>query len=143
MNESRPENRRGFIKKVVIGLGAATFGWHTPGRTRAQGRAELILNLKDKKNKSLNTVGGTLILDRNKLDNKGLLLYRANESEIRVFSRRCTHRGCQVSGFLDGVAKCPCHGAEFDLNGQAISGPAKKSLKSYEAILEGERIFIS
>ena len=45
--------------------------------------------------------------------------------EATVFSRVCTHLGCQIKlrtqepGF-----KCNCHGAVFDAEGEVVEGPA-------------------
>jgi len=40
----------------------------------------------------------------------------------------CTHQGCIVEE-KEGKYICPCHKAEFDLEGRVIKGPAKKNLE--------------
>ena len=41
----------------------------------------------------------------------------------------CTHLGCRLTAFPDGF-RCPCHGSQFDLNGNVLNGPAVKALDS-------------
>ena len=41
----------------------------------------------------------------------------------------CTHLGCLVELNQDGTFECPCHGSQFDAEGQTQSGPATKSLR--------------
>lgn len=42
----------------------------------------------------------------------------------------CTHLGCNVKRGGPGF-ECPCHGSQFDENGQVVRGPAPKSLAWY------------
>lgn len=42
---------------------------------------------------------------------------------------KCTHLGCTPNWFAEeGVFKCPCHGSQFDSNGNNFSGPAPRPL---------------
>jgi cytochrome b6-f complex iron-sulfur subunit len=42
---------------------------------------------------------------------------------------RCTHLGCTPNWFeTEGRFKCPCHGSNFNVNGDVLAGPAPKSL---------------
>ena len=50
--------------------------------------------------------------------------------KIKVLSSHCTHLGCIINKVENGRLICPCHGSEFDLNGNAVKGPAYKSLPS-------------
>jgi nitrite reductase/ring-hydroxylating ferredoxin subunit len=43
---------------------------------------------------------------------------------IHALSRVCTHMGCTLRyDGQDRALHCPCHGAEFDLQGQMVAGP--------------------
>jgi nitrite reductase/ring-hydroxylating ferredoxin subunit len=43
---------------------------------------------------------------------------------FRAISRICTHMGCKLKFARSQQALvCPCHGAEFDMNGNNLSGP--------------------
>lgn len=44
-----------------------------------------------------------------------------------AISSVCTHLGCNVKRGGPGFA-CPCHGSQFDENGQVVQGPAPKPL---------------
>lgn len=68
-----------------------------------------------------------------------LLLYRASDSEVHVFSNVCTHEGCAVDPEEDRF-HCPCHGSVYQLeDGVPYGGPAREPLTRFTAeIAEGE-----
>ena len=73
----------------------------------------------------------------NDIDSAGLLLLRSDET-VKAFTRRCTHQGVELNAFSDGVSICTYgHGAQFNSDGQHISGPGEGSLKSYDTQLDG------
>ena len=49
---------------------------------------------------SLKTIDGVSATNSNIIDSYGLLLYRKNETDIIVYSRRCPHAGGMLSNFL-------------------------------------------
>lgn len=52
------------------------------------------------------------------------------DQEPKVFDAACTHLGCLVMWDQnEHIFHCPCHGAVFDDNGQALKGPVNKPLK--------------
>lgn len=51
------------------------------------------------------------------------------ESNFKVFSRKCPHLGCKLNFHSEKkVFLCPCHQSTYDLEGNYLSGPAKKAL---------------
>jgi cytochrome b6-f complex iron-sulfur subunit len=52
-------------------------------------------------------------------------------SDFRAFTAVCTHSGCLVSTFANGRITCPCHGSQFDTQGQVVRGPAPSPLRSF------------
>jgi nitrite reductase/ring-hydroxylating ferredoxin subunit len=53
---------------------------------------------------------------------QGFLMHRGGR--YRAVSRICTHMGCRLNyGREERALVCPCHGAEFDLQGTMITGP--------------------
>ena len=80
--------------------------------------------------------GGSVVTGSNEIDSAGLLLLRSGDN-IKAFTRRCTHQGVQLNPFSNSVSVCAYgHGAQFNANGNHISGPGGGSLKSYETLLD-------
>ena len=76
------------------------------------------------KNKSVSFVGDYIII---------------NEKEkFTVLSAHCSHLGCKINLFESNRIICPCHGSEYDLQGNSIKGPAFKSLKKVPAQLSDD-----
>lgn len=53
----------------------------------------------------------------------------ANESLIAL-STTCTHRGCAVRVLPAGF-QCPCHGSEYDSDGNVMQGPTRNPLRRF------------
>lgn len=51
--------------------------------------------------------------------------------EFSAISLICTHQECLLYADRDRF-RCPCHGAQFSLEGKVITGPAKSDLERYE-----------
>jgi rieske iron-sulfur protein len=64
---------------------------------------------------------------------------RANAADgVVAYSAVCTHQGCPVSMWKEGMLFCSCHGSQFDPRAAAavIQGPAKKRLAMLPLKLE-------
>ena len=60
-----------------------------------------------------------------------------------ALSRVCTHLGCLVGyNREDEELVCPCHAANFSLEGNVISGPAPSPLKSFPLKVEADHLII-
>ncbi len=154
-------SRRKFIAESCMRAGGLVFGIYTVsgisgcskkaptepeegGGTGGGGMPVTItVDISLKENEALRTVGGTLALDGNALDSQGIFVVRTSETSVSAFSRTCTHQGCKVGAFSNGIATCPCHGSTFSINGKVAGGPAPSALKEYTAKLEGNTITIS
>jgi cytochrome b6-f complex iron-sulfur subunit len=56
----------------------------------------------------------------------------------------CTHRACLVTwGSEAKEFFCPCHNSKFGPDGEVLTGPATKPLKTYTAKLEGSSVLVS
>ncbi len=53
-----------------------------------------------------------------------------------VFSSKCTHLGCNITEKQGGKIICPCHGSQYDYEGNVIKGPATKRLKRLDFLIE-------
>ena len=73
----------------------------------------------------------------------GVYIYRKNESEVVVFSNVCTHLSCRVT-FVEDTQEydCPCHDAQFDIDGNVIGGPPPRPMDRYETKIEEGLLFI-
>lgn len=147
-------SRRDFIITNVKKLGVIALGTYTisiinscsddSNPTSPNGKNVVItIDITQTANKALQTIGGTVAISGNELDSKGMLIVRQSESNIVALSRKCTHQGCTVPNFVSGISTCPCHGSQYDTNGNVVKGPAPKALTKYNAVLEGNIITIS
>lgn len=48
---------------------------------------------------------------------------------VAVFSSKCPHMGCRINRSEGQQLVCGCHGSRFDINGNAVQGPATRSLE--------------
>lgn len=65
--------------------------------------------------------------------------------EIYCMQARCTHAGAPLADgeLTDYILQCPWHGSRFDVrNGSVIRGPAEKQLRTYNYIIEEERLLV-
>ena len=98
---------------------------------------ELTFNLTSEEYTILQVEGGSVTTNSNEIDSSGLLLLRSGET-VKAFTRRCTHQGVQLNAFSNGISLCAFgHGAQFNANGNHVSGPGEGSLKSYDTQLDG------
>lgn len=58
-----------------------------------------------------------------------------------ALSSICTHRGCTVDISGQGLA-CPCHGSQYDREGQVTRGPANRALTRYPVRTMGDDLII-
>jgi Rieske Fe-S protein len=68
-------------------------------------------------------------------DTLGIFLCR-DGGGLYALSAVCTHQGCAVS-FRGSEFRCPCHGAIFSFNGDALSGPNNGPLVHFPLCLTG------
>lgn len=54
---------------------------------------------------------------------------------------KCTHRGCELN-IGGGIYSCPCHGSEFNLEGEVLQGPAIEPLTTFEIETDNDNIYI-
>lgn len=61
-------------------------------------------------------------------DGAEMIVTRTSETDVKVFSAICTHKGCTVLADTAPLM-CPCHGSTFDPEtGANLSGPAPEPL---------------
>jgi Rieske Fe-S protein len=131
--------RREFIKKsasgIVVGgtvlssLDIAALARETKhGKVFKKG-GDIVVNLQDAKNSALTKVGGCIFLDDENI------LIRTSQTRFAAVNLICKHKGCTVE-LTGNKFVCPCHGSEYDINGNVTEGPSKKNLDTYEVVYD-------
>lgn len=131
--------RREFIKKsafgvVIGGTVLSSLDITALARDSKQGKilkkgADIVVNLKDAKNSALTKVGGCIFLDDENI------LIRTSQTQFVAVNLICKHKGCTVE-LTGNKFVCPCHGSEYDINGNVTEGPSKKNLDTYEVVYD-------
>ena len=67
------------------------------------------------------------------IDTKRICIVRDGE-RMAAISTTCTHLGCIVAPSATGFL-CPCHGSQYDVDGNVTGGPAPKALAWYSVSL--------
>jgi len=67
------------------------------------------------------------------IDPKRVCIVREG-NKVAAISTTCTHLGCIVAPSSTGF-QCPCHGSQFDVDGNVTGGPAPKSLSWFQVTL--------
>lgn len=51
------------------------------------------------------------------------------EEAVTVLDDKCPHLGCKPNwNATRNIFECPCHGSEFDMNGNVKKGPASRRM---------------
>jgi Rieske Fe-S protein len=62
----------------------------------------------------------------------GVFVVRGADNSVMVISNRCTHLSCRVNWSEEKQEfLCPCHDAQFDINGKVLGGPPPRPLDTY------------
>jgi len=67
------------------------------------------------------------------IDTKRVCIVREGD-KVAAISTTCTHLGCIVAPSATGF-QCPCHGSQFDVDGNVTGGPAPKALSWFAVSL--------
>jgi Rieske Fe-S protein len=66
------------------------------------------------------------------VDSYGVFVLRTSDTDTLVLSNKCTHLGCHVNWNADKQEYiCPCHDAQFGINGEVLGGPPPRPLDRY------------
>lgn len=140
--------RRGFFEKIVAAiLGASglaflapALAYLYPNRNFAAGTRQFV----DATGRAISAEevaeGGFLT---GLIQGSPAVVFRRNQ-ELVAFSTVCTHLGCIVSyESEDEVFVCPCHGGEYDVEGNVLDGPPPKPLTRLQVKIAGGKIELS
>lgn len=65
-----------------------------------------------------------------------ILVQKKADGKYNAIYLLCTHKACEVSVHKYSL-DCPCHGSQFDLDGNVLEGPAEEKLKSFPVEEDG------
>lgn len=80
---------------------------------------------------------------KTRFNNKQIIILHDPAKGYIALSRVCTHLGCLVD-YDRSVNRliCPCHGANFTVDGRVISGPPPKPLERLPLVVKGKWIVV-
>ena len=62
----------------------------------------------------------------------GVFVLHKSDTDVVVFSNKCTHLGCHVNWNADKQEYiCPCHDAQFGIDGNVLGGPPPRPMDRY------------
>lgn len=68
-----------------------------------------------------------------KFEGEQVAIYKSNEGKVYALNPVCTHAKCVVDwNRAEKTWDCPCHGARYDIDGQVLTGPARRGLEKIE-----------
>ena len=70
-----------------------------------------------------------------------VLLSKLSENNFSALLMECTHKQCTVNPTGEKLI-CPCHGSEFDLEGNVVKSPAEKPLTSFKVTQDESNLFV-
>lgn len=144
--EDRSTGRRSFIKlllgfSLVSTLGGVLtpiIGYLLPSSRQSggQGGRVRVASLTE-----LQASGGLVV----PVEGEAIALTYGEQAGVRAFSAVCPHLGCvcrweETGGYI----QCPCHDARFNAQtGAVISGPSPAPLPAYDAVVDGDDVYIT
>ena len=130
--------RRGFLRKVWLGLGALAtlqLGWIGFDFLRPR-----------KRRREAAAGGGVYVAGPIERFEPGSVtafpeghfyLSRLDDGGFLALGRTCTHLGCTVPWVdKDRRFACPCHASVFDITGEVLSPPAERALDMFAVRIE-------
>ncbi len=132
------ENRRGFLKKLWIGLGIVAL---------VEMAGVIAAYLRPKKQKADAEILGRIITagSADNFEKDSVTAFRRgqfyliclDDGGFMALSRKCTHLGCTVP-WVASEKKfiCPCHSSVFDISGAVVQSPAPRPLDTFLVMIE-------
>lgn len=137
-------SRRAFLEgAAAVGAGALVLGGCTQSGpidgtiTPTNNMATLPFAMYPK----LTTTGGGVVVD---IGGRPIAVIRTGDMTATALSAVCTHEACTVE-IQSGTPPlyCPCHGSEFAISGVVVRGPARSSLRVYQATVDANGVTVA
>ena len=133
-------NRRGFVRGSAAALAISLLPGCASLVTRRVPVENGRIRLSRRQHPELAEPRGSLRLLPDGWDDPMYLLV-LDGGAFAAVSSVCTHRGCTVDIGGPGLA-CPCHGSQYDREGQVTRGPASRALTRYAVHAMGDELVI-
>jgi len=122
-------NRRRFLQLGAVGIGLSmAFLWEKLTLFSESISKPLVYELPFNKHKVVAFFKEFIVVN--------------NKDKTTVFSSHCTHLGCVINKEENGRMVCPCHGSQYNLEGEAVKGPAYKPLEKLTSTLSADETHI-
>ena len=125
--------RREFVVTAAAALAASTLaacGVPTGSVSAVVGPATVRVNLP--------VVGATVAADGVGLGGQGIAVTRLSTTSVVAVARQCTHQGCTLAlpAAPGADLACPCHGAQFSVQGAGAPGQGLPALRTFAATID-------
>lgn len=139
MPEQVSQSKRTFLRFLLFSLfgaiglifawGAGRFAFFNSGRTRTRECSSEVLERLQPD------------VPVHVPESSAWLMRNSNDGTLAAFDDRCTHLGCRQKWNSDRkLFECPCHGSEFDADGNVKRGPASRPIVKLNVNMDGDRI---
>lgn len=91
-------------------------------------------------NSPLASVGSAALVQAS---NSSFLVARTAQDTFAAVTAVCTHEACTITGYSNQVYTCPCHGSQFNTNGQVRRGPATRALQTFPTQFANDQLVIT
>lgn len=141
-------SRRGFFEKLVVALfGASGLAFLAPALAYLYPNKNFAAGTRDLLDVNGRPIPAEEVKEGEQrtglIQGSPVIALRRN-GEVVAFSAVCTHLGCTVAYYPeDGVFECPCHGGEYDAEGNVTAGPPPRPLPRLNVKVEGGKIMLA
>ena len=133
-------DRREFVRAGTAALAVALLPGCASLVTRRVPIENGLVRLSLRQNPELSEPRGSLRLMPDGWEDPVYLLVLEGGGFVAL-SSICTHRGCTVDLGGPGLA-CPCHGSQYNREGEVVRGPANRALTRYPVRTSGDELTI-
>lgn len=129
--------RREFVVTTAAALAASTLAACGVPSGPGQGSASGIVGPPQVR-VGLPAVGATVSADEVGLGGQGIAVTRVSDTSVVAVSRQCTHQGCTLNlpAAPGADLTCPCHGAQFTVQGIGAPGQGLPALRTFAATVD-------
>lgn len=111
---------------TVVGVAVPILDSCSPGNLTGANSTKKVFDVSQ-----LTQDGQALVTKDYGPDGAPVLIVRQAADSYYALSMLCTHAACFVGAPQQGVMMCPCHGSEYNMQGQVLRGPAYAPLHRY------------